>query len=157
MTSAQAKIPSLPRMCPRMVWPPLDSPPRRAWCSTIADAIHLKPTGVSKHFSPKTAASRSSRCVAASSASTWCLPSRTSPSRSSDGCATRSVRGCVSAYAAQNLPGGRKNKSLHSAVCLEIDSPHLGASPFHARSFGASRVPLRGTLVEILLSLRSLP
>ena len=42
-TSADAKMPSLPRMWPRIVRPPDDSPPSTALCSTIAGDDVLEP------------------------------------------------------------------------------------------------------------------
>src|ERR1017187_10182676 len=44
---AEAKMPSLPRMWPRMVSPPDDSPPSSALCSTIVETMCLNPTGTS--------------------------------------------------------------------------------------------------------------
>ena len=42
-TRAQAKMPSLPRMWPRMVRPPLDSPPSSALCCDHAGGDVLEP------------------------------------------------------------------------------------------------------------------
>ncbi|CPU64224.1 Uncharacterised protein [Mycobacteroides abscessus] len=64
-TRAHAKMPSLPRIQPRIVRPPDDSPPSTAPISAMPAVTCLNPTLTSRDSSPKCAASRSSRCVVA--------------------------------------------------------------------------------------------